>query len=254
MKALLGLFAVACVAALAQKSPERSVQAESYHNYISTIADGGYWKTTFIIVNLDKDKAVSYTLKFFGNNGSALSLPIAGRGRTTILAGALDKGQTAIFETEGTAPTLTDGWAKFEGSSNDKVGAMALYGTVNVPNRPDFEAVVPAEYGLDSDLRLPFDNTNGAITSFAWVNPADYQENVVDVTVYDESGAVLVTESVTIPKGARQAFASTERFPASRGRRGTIRVTSPRLRYLTLMGLRFNKSGGFTSIHCLSRD
>lgn len=254
MNRAVALLLFLSAAVLAQKSLPRSVSGNSYNTILSTVADGGYWKTTFIVMNIDKEQAASYTIRFFGNDGKPLTLPIVGRGRTTLVAGALNKGQSVFIETEGTAPNLVDGWAQFEGGSGAEVSAMAIYGTVNVPNRPDFEAVVPLEYRLDTDLRLPFDNTNGAITSAALVNPSTYQDTPVELVAYDETGAVLATEKITLKPGVRQAFAIPERMQATRGRRGQLRAFADGFYSLSLMGLRFNKAGGFTSIHCLSVD
>jgi len=66
---------------------------------ISHIADGGGWKTTIILVNTDSQPA-PFTIRFRGDNGSALRLSLGADGRVTTLTGTIAPGGSRTLQTD----------------------------------------------------------------------------------------------------------------------------------------------------------
>lgn len=226
------------------------INAGSLYDIIPQVAAGAGWKTTFMIANLEPEKAVTWSLKFFAPDGKPMPVPIVGMGRNSLFGGVLNIHGSITVETED-AGDLVQGWAKLESTGIDDVGAVVIF-RQRVASRPDFEAVVPVSFSIDYEFVLPFDNTNGYVTAVAWVNPSEFGETVFDAEVFDEAGSMLGTSRIRLGPGERQAFALPDRFPITAGRRGTI---APKLDldFLSALGLRFAPGGSFTSVHTLSR-
>ncbi len=131
---------------------------------IAQVVDTGNLVTQFAIVNLDSAQ-VSFQFKFWDDNGNALSLPMQ-NGAPGNLAGTLAPGGTAFAQTSGASAPLVQGWA--EVASTGRIGVLAIY-RLATPANPIAEAtVVGTQSG--SNIFLPFDNTQGFITSLAVSN------------------------------------------------------------------------------------
>src|SRR5207237_4774134 len=92
---------------------------------ISHIADGAGWKTTIILVNTDSQPA-PFTIRFRGDSGLALRLPLGADGRVTTLSGTIAPGGSRTLQTDGVAGTLATGWAEL--STSYAIGGTAIFG------------------------------------------------------------------------------------------------------------------------------
>jgi hypothetical protein len=231
--------------------PDRKISAGWIYDTLPQIADGGYWKTTIILTNLE-DRAVSWTVKFFSDDGAPKEFSLRDRGKSTIFSGVLQKDGSVVLETPGLG-ALNQGWAEVSSSSGDDIGSMVIFGTTGVPSQPDYEASVPGVFSLDDDVVIPYDNTSGFVTSLAVLNSSTYADTILNVRVLDENGSVLKSEILTVKLGHKMAFATTDRWVESRNRRGTIAMKSDTLSHASSVAFRFNPRGPFTTIFPMSK-
>jgi len=248
---LLILFSIQFLLNGGDQKP-RNIDAGWIYDILPQIADGEYWKTTIILTNLE-DHPVAWTLKFYGDDGKPKEFTLSGMGKASVFAGALAKDGSVTLSTPGGTGTLSQGWAEIASTSGDDIGAMVIFGTTGVPNRPDFEATVPAVYSIDDDVVIPFDNTNGYVTSLALLNPGTYSDSVFNIRILDNAGVELQTERLTLKAGNKVAFASTDRWQNSRGRSGTIAIKGDTLVWASSLALRFHPGGAFTTVFPMSR-
>jgi hypothetical protein len=207
---------------------------------IAQVAEGMNWKTLFIITNLDQ-VPVSYTFRFWDDNGNTLPLPIINSSPGS-LTGTLAVGGTTFAETPGTSPSLLQGWA--EVASTGRLGVTTIFRSI-IPGRPDSEGTVT---GVSSGSRviLPFDNTQGLGTSIAVANTNPTQSLSISLVFQLDTGA-QISGSLFLTAHAHTAFSLATMFPAVAGARGSIlfSASSPDI---TVVGLRFNPAGSFTSL------
>lgn len=213
---------------------------------LSQIADGQGWKTTITLVNLDSVPA-TFTLNFFSSDGSILRLPIEGEtGRLESITRIIPVGGSRTIITAGTDNALSQGWAEL--SSSQQVSGLGVF-RQRVAGRPDQEAGVSVTTPT-SRFVLPFDNTQGFVSSMALVNTNSSLSRAVSATPREEAGNTLIGDSVNLPARGHTAFEMAQRFPAMSGRRGSAEFVSAGADFSAL-GLRFNPGGAFTSLPSL---
>ncbi|MBS1831120.1 MAG: DUF3500 domain-containing protein [Acidobacteria bacterium] len=213
---------------------------------ISQIADGSGWKSTIILANTGTATA-SFTARFWNGSGAALTLPLGSDGTVSELSGTIPVNGLRVIETAGTATALSQGWAEL--LSNDSIGGTAVF-RQQVSGRADAEGAVPVTSPASKRLLLPFDNTSGFTTAAALVNPSASASATVQATIYDETGASIGTGSIALAARGQTAFALTDRFPATAGKRGLVDFSNSTTS-ITGLGLRFQSNGTFTSIEML---
>jgi hypothetical protein len=214
------------------------------------VADGGGWKTSITLVNMDTEPA-QYTLEFFRNGGSPLVLDFVSIGRGSIVSGTLPVNGSVVIETLGTAQTNSQGFALLDSPNFKDVNGYGIF-RQQVAGRPDFEAVTPFSSMFDDDFILPFDNSGGFTTAMAICNPDSYTSATVTVAFYDQLGNRTYLDQFTLMPLEQAAFALPVRWPATANKRGTA-VFQVSGWGAPALGLRFNDSGAFTSTHTLSR-
>jgi hypothetical protein len=215
------------------------------------VADGNYWKTTVTVVNMD-DEPAQYKLQFFRSGGSELFLDFVGLGRGSFVYGTLPVNGSFVIETTGTSNPPVQGFAVLTSPNYKTVNGYGIF-RQRIPGRPqDFEAVTPLSSEYDDDFILPFDNTQGNTTSMAICNPSTYTSQVVTVAFYDGGGTRFLLDQFTLNPLEHTAYEFTSEWPLTNGKRGTaVFQVSP---YgASVLGLRFNRTGPFTSTHTLSR-
>lgn len=116
-------------------------------------------------------------------------------------------------------------------------------GALSVP--PTQEAAVTLTSSV-SRFYLPFDNTQGFVTSMAMINTNSAGATAVTATMRDEFGALIGTEVLALPARGHTAFALPTRFPILANRRGVVEFTAT-TPSITGLGLRFAPTGAFTS-------
>jgi hypothetical protein len=207
---------------------------------VAQIVEGLNWKTLFIIINLDSVPA-SYRFRFWDDNGNSLLLPLVNSSPGK-LDGTLAVGGIVFAETPGTSSSLLQGWA--EVASTGRLGVTAIFRSV-IPGRPDSEGTVTG-VSSGSRITLPFDNTQGFVTGVAVANTNASQSLTISLTFQFDDGSEI-SGSLFLPAHAHVAFALPTRFSVTAGARGSIlfSASSPDI---TVVGLRFNPNGSFTSL------
>lgn len=215
------------------------------------IADGDYWKTSITLVNMDTDPA-QYALTFRQNGGAPLVLDFVGLGQGSVITGTLPVNGSVVIETAGTSPTLSQGFAILESPNFKNVNGYGIFRQRFPWRAEDFEAVTPFSSKYDDDFILPFDNTAGSTTSMAICNPSSYSDEIVTVAFYDEAGNRFHLDQFTLKPYEHTGFATDIKWPQTIRKRGTaVFQVSPW--GASVLGLRFNWTGPFTSTHTLSR-
>lgn len=212
---------------------------------IPQFVDGGSWKTSMFFVNLE-NHSVSFQVLFFRDDGGDMSVPIVGQGLVRGLNITLDAAGSIEFESSGTAPVLTQGWALLSQSTNDSVGGFAVF-RQSVPGRADQEAVVPIVSQYDNHFVLLFDNTTFT-TAIALSNPTT-DSVVIPVNIRNQSGQIIDTRTVRLGGYSHTAFTLPDTWSSTAGRRGAIEFLTSGFG-VGALGLRFSGSA-FTSFHVL---
>jgi hypothetical protein len=214
------------------------------------VVDGLSWSTSIIMTNLQKSPA-RYKLDFFDNNGNAVVIEFLRVGRAASYSGVIPTNGSVVIATPGTSTSLLQGWAQLDSLATDRVGIMAVF-TQRIAGRPDYEATVPASTAVEFDSVMPFDNTNGFVTGVVLLNPTETGSITTTVTIFDESGTSLRTETITLGARSKIVFPMPDRWPESRGRRGTISIDSIPTS-ISILGLRFHPGGSFTTVIGMDR-
>jgi hypothetical protein len=222
--------------------------AKASNQLLSQVADGAGWKTTIILVNLDTE-ATPFTLRFWKDDGTPMTLGFEGGGAASqTIEGTIPVGGAQTILTLGTADALSQGWAELV--TTKLIGGLAVF-RQRVAGRPDQEAAVGIT-SSGSRFSLPFDNTQGFVTSMALVNTSTTQNLTIAVTLREEGGMALApVDPITLGPRSHTAFSLPTRFPGVANLRGVVEfsASSPDMSGL---GLRFHPQGAFTSFAILS--
>jgi hypothetical protein len=193
------------------------------------------WTTEFVFTNLGATPA-SVTLRWFGDTGQALTVPVLGGTRSTTHQFQIAPSSTMDVSLDNSNDALTEGWVAVDISGS--VDGQAIYHS-NVTGRPEYIAAAPMmHHGTQSNLillgggipvstmltprsvALPFNNLNHA-TGVAFANVTNGSQ-VLTLSYLDDSGALLMTQTLPIGPQGHIAFAVTD--PRLAGARGIILV------------------------------
>jgi hypothetical protein len=230
--------AVACLVAAAMTV----VLGQAQTLVIPQIADGGAWQTTLVLTNTSAS-ATSVSLNFFQETSEGATqnwnLPFLEVASTQNLS--LPAAGTLFLHTPGTASGTSVGWAQLQASA--AVVAYAIF-TQRIPGRTDQDGTAPAT-SSSSRILIPFDNTNGFVTSIAIANPTGASESI-SVGIQPSSGSSSQLSPITLPAQGHTAFALPQQFSASTGQSGLLEFYTAS-GSLSALALRFNPTGGFTA-------
>jgi hypothetical protein len=215
---------------------------------IPQIVDGGAWLTTIAVTNTGPNAAAA-SLSFFqevagSTSGETLPWNLSFIERNSVQAQnlVLPGGSTLFLHTPGDAPGLNVGWGQL--SEPDGSGAVVAYAifTQRVQGRTDQDGTSPAVLAGNRIL-VPFDNTNGAVTSVAIANPTSFNESITvgirtPVSTTQPSGITL------LPQG-HSSFTFPGQFPVTAGQTGLAEFYSPS-GTVAVLALRF-QNGAFTT-------
>ena len=221
------------------------------------IVVGDGWETTLVIVNLS-DKRVNFLEQFFDNTGAPMKVAFRTipEGKLTETSGAvayLDPHESFNIRLFDAGTPLQQGWSWLVyDETQGRLGAYATF-RQRVTGRPDFEALVPLSPYDDWKFYMPFDNLNDFSTAIALVNTAANLSAQISLTFYDVNGVRLLSDMVTLPQSGSGAFAIPDRYPALKGKVGTVYVQS-NVNRLSALGLRFNPQGAFSTIPIMNWD
>ena len=229
---------------------------------VAQVVDGASWQTSFFLTNLDPSKTIYWALDFRTDGGGVAALPLVGVvGAVGRVFAALPPNWSVVVDTVGTAATLTQGWAllttydrppNMDGAvvTNDKIGGNAIF-RQRIAGRPDFEAVVPISPINETKVVLPFDNRDNYSTGIAVLNPDQSNQATVQVAAYSTDGQLVRQDFFLLPPGNKLVFSMPDRYAEARGRNGRLNISTTGTG-LSVLGLRFNPGGAFTSTHALS--
>ena len=141
---------------------------------LTQVVDGGGTNTIITLVNLNTAVA-QYTLNFYGDNGSPMTLSTtAGTGSS--LTGVLAANSSLIIQTNGGGATVLSGYAVLvtSGFAQNSLGQLTSVGNqiagsavFGLPLASGLfaQASCPLDTGQDHIFVLPFDETGGATSA-----------------------------------------------------------------------------------------
>lgn len=203
---------------------------------VPRVVDGGGWDTVITLVNTDAVPA-PYTLKFWSQDGIPMSVPLSGIGTVSSYSDEIPVGGTRTLNTTGLSSIISSGWAEviLQGSIGG-TAALRQHGASGS------EVAVPVAAPSGKSLTFPFDNLAGFQTGAALVNGSN-ADCTVAVSVYDEDGRQIVSDSITLPAHGSPAFFLQEKYPQLVNRRGEIKFESGV--DISAVAMRFGPRGGF---------
>jgi hypothetical protein len=214
------------------------------------VVNGGGWKTSFFLVNLE-NHPVTFQILFLTDDGNDMFVPVVGLGVVRQVSVTLDTAGSTEFETtgfsSGSSDFLQQGWALLSQTTNDTIGGMAIF-RQRVFGRPDQEATVPIVSQFDSHFVLLFDNTAGFTTGLAVANPT-LSSVSIPVTIRDQSGNVIDNQFIRLGSYSHTAFNLPDLWRSTAGTRGAIEFQTSGFGVAAL-GLRAG-SAAFTSFNVL---
>jgi hypothetical protein len=213
------------------------------------VATAGGWQTSIVLVNLGTTSAQA-RLNFFDDNGAAMleplcfpEAPLAG----TFLAPQLERtvapGAALLIQTCGTGVNGISSWAQLQ--SNGSITSFARFNwTMGAVAQ---EAVVPLESRNPSSFVLYYDQTGGFATGVALANAVGQSASVA-VTVRDDTGAVIGSETLSLPAYGHTAYMATDHYPATAQGRGTIELKTPAGGQIATLAFRASTAGTLSTI------
>jgi virginiamycin B lyase len=228
-------------------TPQRSANRAGV---FSQVAAGAGWKTSLYLLNPTSAQS-SATIKFWTDEGSAMTLPVAVldiRGTSTQNAASVNVTlapySTVLIDCSSESPNGLTGWAEVVSATS-----LSGYGVFHYtsPQGIESEGTVPMDGDLESGFVLPFEATNQFGMGVALTNLASSQTTTVKITLWDENGAALAGTNVDLPPAGHTSFMLNDRIPATANTRGFLQFTSIGGASITGLGIRVNPEGGFTS-------
>ncbi len=209
---------------------------------IPQIADGGGWQTELVLTNTGAT-ATTVSLNFFqSTTGGATQSWTPPFLETSVLTNIpLPAASTVFLHTPGTAGSLSEGWAQVQG--NSAVSAYAIF-ELTVPGRQNQDGTAVATASTSRTL-VPFDNTNGFVTSMAIVNTSGASEAIA-VSAQPTGGAAAQLSPITLPANGYTSFTVPQQFSSLNSASGLLEFYASTGSF-SLIALRFNPTGAFTS-------
>jgi hypothetical protein len=244
MRVEAALFLAFVTAASGQTRVHRSSTSminESIDGVVAQLVDGGAWLTIITIADLDTT-TTSYTVSFFAENGTPLSIPTTD-GPGVSLSGVIPVGGTHTISTLGTALGTSVGWARV--TTSNVTGGSAIF-RQRVAGRPDFEASMPIMSYVDSnDFVIPFNGIDSS-TGIALVNPLSFETITIFLTFRDEQGNRFFLDSITLGSLQHMSFDLVTRYPSAAGMKGSVEIATTAVS-MNVLALRFF-GAAFTSV------
>jgi hypothetical protein len=225
-----------------QVHPKIQSSSEYGDHVITHMAFEGDWKTAITLFNQDKHQ-VTFTLKFYNNNGVAQKVTLKNIGNVSDVSGNIPVNGSTVVETVGftNSGTLT-GWANLE--TSDSISGFAIF-----TNRKGQEATVPLESYIAQQQILAFDNASGNVMGIALVNGDTYHVSHVTMIFYDRNGLEIGRDDFFLGTDAHVSYAMPDEWKFTAGQVGTVFIaTDDIFSAVSVLGLRFNPSGAFTSV------
>ncbi len=229
---------------------------------IPQVADGGpasagKFRTSITVTNNDTVPAI-VSLKFYKSDpATRATVPWTPQMENNDKVDniTIQPGASWTVQTAGAPDTISAGWAEVACGTctgNSKgVSGLAVFRQLQ-PDGKIQEAAVPINSTLMQRSLLPYDNTNGFVTSMAVANLSTVETARVRVAFRDATGKLLRLDKFKdIPPHGHYAFELPAEFPSPAGQRGTADIWALNGN-ISLLGLRFSPTGAFTSFEAQS--
>jgi hypothetical protein len=210
---------------------------------LSQFAFGGGWYSAVYFTNVGSG-TVSFPVTFTADSGNPLIIPSLNSSTTTV---TLAPGASTIIEATNGSPNLQQGYVT--AALPSFVTGYGLF-RQSVPGIADQEAVVPLSSMGQTNQTILYDETNGLVTAFALVNPANVANNVT-ITVTDNNGNLVGTALLPpVPPLQKIENVVNAYVHQITGTRGTVKFTTT-TGAANVIGIRFNNVA-FSSIPALN--
>ncbi|HEV3333443.1 MAG TPA: cellulase family glycosylhydrolase [Bryobacteraceae bacterium] len=197
--------------------------------------DAPSFQTTILLTNTATTPS-TYLLQFNNEQGTAPSPAVALQAGSAPLTGAIPAGGSVTIRTAGAGPYL--GWAQL--TAPGTVGGSVIYSQKNqLPSLQEGTATIVSTGS--QHFFLPFDNTNGAITSMAITNPGMAAANIT-LTLRFSDGTTATPSFGPLAAGNHQTVPI---LPGAADKSGVAEFTSNAPLYT--VAFRFNPTLAFTA-------
>lgn len=212
---------------------------------IPHIANGGSWKTTFLIV-CTAAHAAQFTLNCWDEQGKTLLLPLGADGTVSSLSGTIKPGELRVVQTTG-AGSLVTGWAELTGLTG-AIGGTAIF-ALQSPGQSDSEAAVPFSTTASTQEFMPYDYSSSYSTGIALTNTSPSQATVT-ATFTDDGGNNLGSGvPIIVPAHGHTSAVLASLQAAIAGTRGMVSLKSN----VPIFGLGIRANGrAFTSLRVIN--
>ena len=228
---------------------------------IPLVYDGGGYGTSFFATNRDS-KVIHAGFYFYNSDGAPIRLPISGVGVTSAVVADIDVNQSLTFQTTGQASTLAEAYVEvltFDRPASDPsalitsdlLSSQAIL-SKNV-NGIIIDAPEPISSGFETTSALQFNNLPGYATGLTIVNADPNNSTTVTLTLRDNGGNQLQKDVFSIAGGAKASIVIPQAYPSTAGQQGRIFVSGSGS-YLSVIGVRANSTGAFTTLLPFSLD
>ncbi len=212
---------------------------------LAQIAFGGGWDTSVTILSLASGFmgiTAPTELDFFANDGSMSALPLTSPQQTftgtmisPLFGQSINSMGQLVLDAAGPSSVLANtAWAQVRAS-----GPIGGFGIFKMAGQ---EAVVPLETRNAASYLLAFDNTSPLATGLA-IGNLSTAAGSVGVVLRDDTGAQIGSETISLPALGHTSFMltdSTQGFPLTAGKRGTMEFDTPSAGQISALGLRAN--------------
>ncbi|MEO5925612.1 MAG: hypothetical protein ABIR70_17450 [Bryobacteraceae bacterium] len=215
---------------------------------------GEGWSQKIVLSNVDKTDSAVGTIQFYTKDGQPWTVETTSGTANTFLLN-VSPGAVQTIETTVKQTPQVLGWALITQTSN---GLGDILGQTVFRKQTDGRADLMTSMVLADrafqELLIYFDNTGGnytglgiLISEFCTFSSCQGDEPY-DVTIRDTTGTVISSKRIQQKRGRLYWMNLGVDFPETNGKRGTFKVVSPNVNYLSGFSLQFAGNGAFTAI------
>ena len=221
---------------------------------MAQLAFAGGWNTSFTLINTGTSP-VQASLNFFGGNGNPLAVPLvfpqsgAAAGPTTTTTVTVNPGAEQLVQTAGLASQPTQsGWTQVLATGN--LSGFAVFQFASGASVQ--EAVVPLESRNPTAFELSFDNTGGYATGIALAN-VSMQAASIPMVIRNDTGATLLSTTIQLAADGYTSFVLGSTYAVTAGVRGTVEFDTPSGGQISVLGIRANPTGAYTTVPAVTK-
>ena len=213
---------------------------------ISDLTYGGGFTSTFYLVNTGSAPA-SFTLSFFAQDGSPVSVPLSLPQSTSTQT------TQAFTQTLAAGQMLEIATQAGPGNTTNVAGSAQLTATGSISGFEIFdygpngqEASVPLETRTPKNFVLVYDKTNGLTTGVALANAGSAAANITG-NIYDDQGNLLQSPTISLAGHAQQTIVLNTAYTVTANKRGMVQFFVPATSPISMIGIRVGTVGATTT-------